>query len=539
MDKEIKRKMRLLWDDERNLKLLGAVFEDINSKQTSSRYWKCDFSNSSCPPIKKSVRRVYQALRRGTPICSCCKGHSFKGSVQDVVPDLVAKYWDFERNIEMGFFPNIKRSKSNDKIFVRCEKHNFGITKPETQLCSDFTERHIKCPQCNGKKASSDNNLKIRFPLIAKELHPDFDPLHILPFSSKKLPWLCERCKKYYKKEVRLRTAQNQGCPIHNTKHLQSKTESLIRLILNAIFGNFKKYYFNNLSWASGQSIEIDNYNEIIKVGVEYDGHYHKDKKQIIRDQFKNDLLNNYKNVSLFIRIRDRDLPKLKYYGNQFEFICDKHEYTYNFLVPAIQQTIRTVGNKSKLNVKSYSDDELKAIIKELLPKANNNAYYIENKISFAEHAPGLLKHLEPNNIDPYFISKGSNHILNVKCPHCKENFNKNKSMAKNLIYSRGKCDFCSYYVEDIHDIDSPLKKWSREVTFEKSLKGKNSLLAKFYSEKNIIPADKIAYKSHYTTIWNCPFCLKEYESKNNKQINNGCKCKHCGKKALNHTKEN
>jgi hypothetical protein len=453
--------METLWDAEKNKSIIGKTFDHVTTKHSYLAFWNCDFGRS-CPSTKKSPKQVYQAIKNGCAVCEYCKGNPIENSVLNVTPEMVERYWNYERNNALGIFPEYTTHQSNKSVYVKCEKHNWGINEVQSRRCADLAKKRIPCPFCNGKKASEDNNLKLLYPIIAGELHPSFDPYTILPASSKKYPWWCELCQDYYYKEVRIRTAQNQGCPVHRSSNRNSKTEGLLRLIFNKTIGNFEKSYLNDVKWLSGHQIEIDNYEKILKVAIEYDGKWHNNELQISRDQMKNDLIKNHKDILLFIRIREKGLPSLHYHSNQIEVSCEKYESSFRFLIPTIQKTIQLVSEHFDLKLKIYTEDELTAMIKQLLPQVDGNAISLYNKVTFGEYAPGLIQYLGENNRNPYTIAKGSNHVFSdVKCPNCGALFSNHKSKAKILVRSMGLCKECLHCVKDIHDKNSPLVRWS------------------------------------------------------------------------------
>lgn len=370
-----KKKMLSLWANEKNKKVAGRSFNTVTVKDKYNAFWKCDFNNPNCPFTVKSPEKVYQTIVRGGVICQFCKGTNREASVQaKAYPKHIDKYWHKGRNSAMGYIPSTKAANSNDYIYVKCEEHHWGIYEEQKQRCADFTAGHIACPQCNGKQATLENNLKIKYPVYAKELHPKFRSELILPNSSAKYPFWCSRCVDYYLKEVRYRTSQNQGCPIHNSSHKFSRSERLLKLILNEIVGNFDKKYLN-ITWENGHRIEIDLLESSLLIGIEFDGNYHKKRKQVKRDQTKNDLLHEHRKtigMSLFIRIREKGLPELQYHENQELIICGKYSNNFEFIIPAIQQLITLINNHMQLNIKSYSDTELLILIKKYLPLTRN-----------------------------------------------------------------------------------------------------------------------------------------------------------------------
>lgn len=371
----VKKKMLSLWATEKNKKLAGKSFNTVTVKDKYNAFWICDFNNPNCLFTVKSPEKVYQTIVRGGVVCQFCKGTNIEESVQTKANhEHIDKYWHKERNSAMGYIPSTKTATSNDYIYVKCEEHNWGIHEEQKQRCADFTHGHIACPQCNGKQATLENNLKNKYPVYAKELHPSFNPELILPNTSAKYPFWCSRCMDYYLKEVRYRTSQNLGCPIHNSSRNYSKSERLLKLILNEIIGDFDKKYLD-ITWESGRRIEIDLLESSLLIGIEFDGNYHKKRKQVKRDQTKNNLLSKHHKtigMSLFIRIREKGLPGLQYHKNQELIICGKHRHNFKFLIPAIQQLITLINKQMHLNIRPYSDTELLILIKKYLPLASS-----------------------------------------------------------------------------------------------------------------------------------------------------------------------
>lgn len=67
-----------------------------------------------------------------------------------------------------------------------------------------------------GRKATKENNLFVKFPNVAKEWHPEANegliPHDFLPFSGKKVWWICPEGHEY-SAAINNRTSLNSGCP--------------------------------------------------------------------------------------------------------------------------------------------------------------------------------------------------------------------------------------------------------------------------------------------------------------------------------------
>ncbi|SOC13470.1 putative zinc ribbon protein [Ureibacillus xyleni] len=440
--------MLQMWDGQKNKQLLNLEFSDITTKDTETlAYWICTFKGRGHSFIK-TPKKVYQAIYNGSPVCTVCKELPYERSIEYNAPHQVKKYWDYKKNAEMNIYPQYTPAKSNEMIFVICEEHSWE----DMQRCADLAD-HDSCPFCNGKGATPKYNLQTEFPEIAETLHPDFDSTLILPYSSKLYPWWCDECQEFYDKPVSSRTEQNQGCPNHV---VTSTTEQLLTMVLNELIGGFTKYKLDSIRWISnGLAVEIDIYNKIYGIAIEYDGIQHGKKKRKLSDQKKNKMLADCPEVTTFIRIRDENLPKLIYYKNQYEIVCKSHEYSYSFIVPAVQKILIILNHVFHLSLLPISDKSLYSLIRKCLPKIVRSN--ISNKANTIEaKAPGLLRYIaESQN----HLTCGSHEILdNISCPHCRKKYP--PKIVKNFIKSKGLCPKCLHFVKDITDPNSPLERW-------------------------------------------------------------------------------
>jgi len=82
------------------------------------------------------------------------------------------------------------------------------------------TSNRIGCPYCRGMRVGSKNNLAVRFPLIAREWHPDNNgslrPSDVVPGSSRKVWWRCKKAKDHEWQATpasRTSPSAGRGCP--------------------------------------------------------------------------------------------------------------------------------------------------------------------------------------------------------------------------------------------------------------------------------------------------------------------------------------
>jgi very-short-patch-repair endonuclease len=522
--------MEPMWDKKKNKK----TFNPNCSKDTTTFHWICNYKGRGCE-FMASPKKIYHAFFRrekgiDAVICPICKEVDYEESILFHAPEKVEKYWDYERNALIKMFPQYTKVFSNKMIYCKCEKHHWiGI---ELYRCADLKD-HTPCPYCSGKEATPENNIGVLFPDLAEELHPKHNKFEILPYSEEKCKWYCSKCKNYYPMMVKCRTSQNHGCPECHTRHHTSKTEAIIREILNKYIGGFKKKKLSGLKWKNGHRWEIDIFHHKYDIVIEYDGNHHKNREKV--DQEKLNILSKHFKIKLHIRIRDEELPELEFKDNQFVVKCAKHHYKYLFLLSPLMEVFDILKRYVPFNGK-ITKKQLKKDLVEIVPKIHITGSFIREEDIFATKFPGLIRYfigdIAPN---PYEISYGSNSLMMATCPKCKESF---KSTPKKLSLNKGKCPNreCFSFVTDIYVKDSPLKRWYRKAKYDKSLEKNNPSLSRFYSNRNPLGANEIYANSHYHAIWNCPYCLEEYEATVDAQSRNGCKCQKAnfGKNALN-----
>ena len=147
---------------------------------------------------------------RGTRCAQCpaCSGRvsSPNNNLAIKRPDLIVEWHSKNRGKPEDFCPH-----SGKKVWWLCSKGH------EWEATIDHRSNGRGCPVCRGKRASSERNLAVVFPKIAKEFHPtkngNLIPDRVMPVSSKKVWWLCKNSHEYYEK-ICNRTAAGRGCHI-------------------------------------------------------------------------------------------------------------------------------------------------------------------------------------------------------------------------------------------------------------------------------------------------------------------------------------
>ena len=292
------------WDVEKN----GTTTpKDIGYGSVKEIWWVCPNGHSY---IAKPNSRT--ANGSGCPYCSHQKMKTGYNDLQTVYPK-VAKFWDAERN---GITPDQVIAGSHKKAWWKCEKgHSWQST-----INSKINDHH--CPFCSGRIVlKGENDLETLFPELVTEWNYEKNkilPSEISVSSSRKVWWKCKKCGTEWQSIVSNRTRDNgdtgSGCP-QCTKELSvSFPEKVIYHYISQYFNDTRENIGNDyFNWLGKMSIDI--YIPCLKIGIEYDGGWHKPEI----DLRKNMLC--YENGIDLIRVRDSRLPSLN--STSYDFVVE------------------------------------------------------------------------------------------------------------------------------------------------------------------------------------------------------------------------
>jgi len=127
--------------------------------------------------------------------------------------------WDFEKNTELGFDPNLITSGSHKKIWWRCVVGHSWQAEVKSRVNGNG------CKYCAGQGFTTERSLAVCFPEIAKEWdknrNGNLTPETVTYGQKLMAYWLCPKCSESYKALISNRTSKdNKGCPYccHNPK---------------------------------------------------------------------------------------------------------------------------------------------------------------------------------------------------------------------------------------------------------------------------------------------------------------------------------
>lgn len=191
------------YDFEKNDEMID--FNTLTIGSNKKVWWKCELGHSWEAIVKSRTKKK----PNGCPICSnrvILKGFNDLATIR---PDLIEE-WDYEKNNELGVFPDTISLNDKGKIWWKCsEKHEW-----QANLAS---RRKSNCPYCSGNlPIVGENDLATLHPELMKEW--DFekntlDPHQLLSRSEKVVWWIGEDCGHGWDMAVDQRTKRGFKCP--------------------------------------------------------------------------------------------------------------------------------------------------------------------------------------------------------------------------------------------------------------------------------------------------------------------------------------
>jgi len=460
-------------------------------------WWRCSKSNDHEWETSVKVRTT---LKRNCPFCAG-KKPSKTNNLETKFPK-IAKEWHPTKNGDLT--PSKITFSSTKKVWWICSKgheYNHSVNQRTTRV------KH--CPYCSGYRLSKDNNLKAKFPKIAKEWHPTKNgklvPEDFYSGSKKKVWFLCPK-NHSYETRIQYRTGSMSGCPFCTN---QTSSHEL------RIFAEIKFLFKDTLHKYKINNFEFDVYVPSLKLAIEYDGAYWHENK-ISQDKLKN----NFCKIHKIKLIRIRQLP-LKIISKNDILVAKKRSLDkndINLIVKRIQSLIRTnVENNFEryLNCKTFCNEKFYQKYKSYLPSPP-----LEN--SLLKTHPDLISLWDFKKnypLKPKNFSHGSSIKVNWIC-------DKNHSYKKAIVgITRGeRCPYCAgKKVDDTNSLLTHFPQIAKEWHPTKNGDMKPYDYAKF-SHKKVWWQCKVN-KEHEWEVsiasrtskgtTGCPFCYKSKSSSN------------------------
>lgn len=182
----------------------------------------------------------------------------------------IAAEWDYEKN--NGLLPTDVSKGQVKKVYWKCPNGHSYSARIDHR-CS----MKSGCPYCAKKKAMpGETDLETIYPEIAAEWdyeNNSENPAEYLPFSNKKVCWICPICRQSYRRKICDRTLERMGCPrcMNPGERSTSQQEQMFVFYLSKVteVQNRAKIFDR----------EIDVFLPELNAGIEYHGEYYHLKR--------------------------------------------------------------------------------------------------------------------------------------------------------------------------------------------------------------------------------------------------------------------
>ena len=318
------------WDCELNGELNP---ENVTIGSNKKVWWKCEKGHSWQATIN------HRSKGTGCPFCSGRNASKGVNDLETIYPQL-AEQWDYEKN--QGIKPSEISAHSHKKVWWRCK---YGH---EWQALISNRAKGRNCPICGNKKVLSGyNDLETQSPELAKQWHPTKNgklmPTDVLPSSSKKVWWLCEKGHEW---QATINNRQKRNCPECSKERQVSFPEKAIFYYVSKIFKDTIENY--RPEFLKGK--EIDIYIPQLKLGIEYDGEYYHTDSNL---DLTKDTICKENNVEL-IHIREPKCPLIQEFNSVIYTMKSRNDNEYEKAIEYIFSYIKAekqLDSKIDLNI--------------------------------------------------------------------------------------------------------------------------------------------------------------------------------------------
>ncbi len=410
--------------------------------------------------------------------------------------------WDYEKNYEIGLFPEQLSTGSGYYAWWKCSK---CCQSWKAQINS--RNRGVGCPYCAGKKPILGiNDLETKYPEIANEWHPTLNeslkPSDVTCGSGKKVWWICNNNHEY-QASARDRV-KGIGCSKCAAALKTSFPEQAVYYYIKKSFPDAINHYkdiFNN-------RMELDIYIPSIRTGIEYDGSAYHNKNSLIRDNKKYNICRE-NNIQLIRIYESSQSAAFRLFDRKIEVLNGERKY----LNGAISLLCYKLGRPINVDIERDKFEILKYLTK-INRTLSSEFPQVTKEWDYEKNYP-----LTPDNFAPH-----SNEIVWWICCYCGKRW-------KTSINSR------------TLNGDLGCKKCAAKIRSEKILQKKVLELGSLYDlfpeimeewdyERNKLDPKMLLPGSREKAYWKCKKCGYKWISPINKRtIGHGCL--HCTKQAI------
>ena len=294
---------------------------DISYSAGGKRYFKCPKG------IHKSELKHMDSFVHGELGAMNCKScNSFaQWSIDNIDKNFLDKYWDWDKNNELGIDPWVISYASKKKVYIKCQEKEYH--KSYAITCASFSVQGSRCPYCSNK-----NGVVHPLDSLGKLLE-DKGLLHLWSKKNKKSPyeyapkshqevwWKCPEGHKNYKRIIINSNNYNFRCPecqysegeeaigncLTEKGFIKISQDEFKQLINNNKYNiNYfiPQMKFDGLMGTGGGLLSYDFYIPKYNLLIEYQGNYHdgtipyQTKKQFEKQQEHDRRKNEYTKIN-------------------------------------------------------------------------------------------------------------------------------------------------------------------------------------------------------------------------------------------------
>ena len=348
----------------------------------------------------------YKYLKEVKLNCPKCKKTKTSLTFNKAYPHLM-KYWDYEKNNEIGIYPNVITGGSNKKCYFKCEKGHVS-NRQINSFIRNKTQKY-QCKVCTGEEFHEDFNLEKKYPEIANEWSSKnkLKANEVSYCSDRKYYWRCEHNHEW-KAGVSDRTGnkyknkEGTKCP-YCWQHNKSRNELII-------YSELHQFFDNVYSTHKILGKHLDIFIKDIKLCIEYDGH-HWHKTKLKSDKDRNQLLEE--NGIKTIRVRENPLDKIETQDIEFDVI---NEDLFNVIIKILKFILKNYNIEKTQRNKIENYIKNNKITNESFFKKIEDTYRIKkitNKKLFESYDKSK------NKLPLHYYGQGSGYKAYWKCNSC------------------------------------------------------------------------------------------------------------------------
>ena len=283
-------------------------------------YWfKCPKGNHDSE--QKNINNFTSVNEKSTE-CNQCNSFAQWG-IDNICSDFLNKYWDWNKNNELGINPWKISRRCHKRVWIKCQKKNYHDSY-DIQ-CDTFVSG-TRCSYCKGSKVHPLDSLG---QYIINNYGKEFldkiwsdknnkSPFEYTPFSEQKIWWKCiDNKHDDYKRMIKNSNKQEFRCPKCVQKRKESLLQEKVRLYLESLNnGQYVILHEYNctivpINPKTNKKLPFDNEIKELKLIIEVNGRQH------------------YKELSGKWFDENFDLHKLQLHDRYKKFIAYKNGYEY------------------------------------------------------------------------------------------------------------------------------------------------------------------------------------------------------------------